>query len=144
MIRRLIILLLIVGANGQNWGAGIDIGITENFNVIESGFSFKKNNSISLYGVLGMPTMMAGLSWQQHFHQNGYNFSLGIGRYYNGDGYGEKCAKTSLVYQWKLCDITDKSMQVNIFLKSGLMVFYDGVPKTIYPIPIISIGYSVH
>ena len=23
--------------------------------------------------------MMAGLSWQQHFHQNGYNFSLGIG-----------------------------------------------------------------
>ena len=66
-MKKLLLILLIVGSiYGQNWGTSIGIGLTDNMNVLESGFQFNLDNNISIFSTFGLPTQMLGINYQQN------------------------------------------------------------------------------
>ena len=95
MIRRLIILLLIVGSlfakedtpntskpNILNKNKSIGIGIFTNKspNIIRYIHNFQISEKFSFYPLIGLPYPIGlGLSWQQHYNQNGIVVDLSAG-----------------------------------------------------------------
>ena len=117
MIRRLIILLLIVGLHAGdsdtlNTPEGsynfLSLGIgtaTKDLNLVQISYNQKLNQNTSFYGLLGLPTLFElGISWQQNYNHNGWVLSSGIGINPFIANAGLVVYNLGISYQWKLWD----------------------------------------
>ena len=108
MIRRLTILLLIVGcvfakdgieSANKKHSIGIGFGTNKSFNLIQYTYDFKLSKHISFFALAGLYNLAGlGLSWQSNYNENGFMIGLS-----SGTDIGEgafNCISSS--YQWRL------------------------------------------
>ena len=164
MIRRLIILLLIVGLHAGDSDTlntpkdsynFLSLGIgaaTKNLNLVQISYNQKLNQNTSFYGLLGLPTLLGiGISWQQNYNHNGWVLSSGVGinpiaqvdwSVYN----------IGISYQWKLWD-SPAYLSTGIYIGAG-EIFLDShiqndeglgneIAWEIMPYPIASVDWRL-
>ena len=118
MIRRLIILLLIAELHAGDSDTlntpkdsynllSLGIGAaTKDLNFLQITYDRRLYKNASIYGFLGLPTIMGlGISWQQNYNNNGWMLSSGYG--YNPfisgiSGIDGDMCYLSIMYQWQL------------------------------------------
>ena len=164
MIRRLIILLLIVGLyagdsdtlntpkDSYNF---LSLGIgtaTKDLNLVQISYNQKLNQNTSFYGLLGLPTLFGiGISWQQNYNHNGWVLSSGVGinpiAQVDGSVYN-----VGISYQWKLWD-SPAYLSTGIHIGAG-KIFLDShiqndeslgneIAWEIMPYPIASVDWRL-
>ena len=120
LTRSLFILLLIVGCvfaqkfdsyeNTSKYfdnhlSVGIGIATIKVFNVAQISYDIKISQKISLFGYLGLPTVIgSGISWQQNYNHNGWMLCSSIGIAPNGLS---PIANLGISYQWKINQLTN-------------------------------------
>ena len=155
MIRRLTILLFIVGCvfaqkvdsyeNTSKYfdnhlSVGIGIATIKVFNVAQISYDLKLSQNISLFGYLGLPSLIgAGISWQQNYNQNGWMLCSSVGT-------SSPSIRANLVgisYQWQL---GNEPAYLSIGISTQLFKYYpvrDEVQYEaewmVFPLPIISL-----
>ena len=165
MIRRLIILLLIVGCvfaqdelniRDKTWSAQFGFGTRRNVNLLEISKEFNINDKSSFYITSGgIATFLGvGYSFSNNYNKDGICFSTGIGfagLYYKSpqdttkdeDLPVLKTFNTSLLYQWRI----GKQSFLSVGLMSGIFQVYFGKKQTNkiftgeYILPVITYDY---
>ena len=165
MIRRLTILLLIVGCvfsqddlniKDKTWSAQIGLGTRRNLNILEISKEFNINDKSSFYITSGgiLSALGVGYSFSNNYNNDGICFSTGIGfagLYYKSpqDTTKEedlpvlKTFNTSLLYQWRI----GKQSFLSVGLMSGIYQVYFGKKQTNkiytgkYILPVITYDY---
>ena len=151
MIRRLIILLLIVGCvfaqkvdsyeNTSKYfdnhlSVGIGFGTIKVLNFVQISYDVKLSQNISLFGYLGLPSIIgSGISWQQNYNHNGWMLclSIGIPSHFPANLVG-------ISYQWQ---IGNSPTYFSIGISTQAFEYYpsdsDEAKWGIFPLPIISL-----
>ena len=152
MKKLLTILLLIVGSvfaqkfdsyeNTSKYfdnhlSVGFGVGTIKVFNVAQISYDLKLSQNISLFGYLGLPTVIgSGISWQQNYNQNGWMLCSSIGT-------GAPTLRANLVgisYQWQ---IGNSPTYFSIGISTQAFEYYpsdsDEAKWGIFPLPIISL-----
>ena len=84
---------------------GIGIGTIKVFNVAQISYDKKLSQNISLFGYLGLPTVIgSGLSWQQNYNHNGWMLCSSVGIAPNGLS---PITNLGISYQWKIKQLTN-------------------------------------
>ena len=120
MIRRLIILLFIVGCvlsqtidsykNTSKYfdnhlSIGMGVGTIKVLNFAQISYDIKLNHNVSLFGYLGLPIVFgSGLSWQQNYNHNGWMLCSSVGISPNGLS---PITNLGISYQWKIKQLTN-------------------------------------
>ena len=153
MIRRLIILLLIVGCvfaqkvdsyeNTSKYfdnhlSVGIGFGTIKVLNFVQISYDVKLSQNISLFGYLGLPTIIgSGISWQQNYNHNGWMLCSSIGIVPNGLS---PITNLGISYQWQ---IGNSLTYFSIGISTQAFEYYpsdsDEAKWMIFPLPIISL-----
>ena len=142
MLRRLIILLLIVGLHAgysdtlnppKDSYKFLSLGIgaaTKDLNYLQITYDRRLYKNVSIYGYLGLGTFLGyGISWQQNYNNNGWMLSSGYG--YNPfisgiSGIDGDMCYLSIMYQWQLWNgatFLSTGMQMN--LSEDTNIYYD-------------------
>ena len=165
MIRRLIILLLIVGCvfaldelniKDKTWSAQIGLGTRRNLNIFEISKEININDKSSFYITSGgiLSALGIGYSFSNNYNKDGICFSTGIGfagLYYKSpqdttkdeDLPVLKTFNASLLYQWRI----GKQSFLSIGLMCGIFQVYFGKKQTNkiftgeYILPVITYDY---
>ena len=165
MIRRLIILLLIVGCvfaqdelniKDKTWSAQIGLGTRRNLNLLEISKEFNINDKSSFYITSGgiVTLLGVGYSFSNNYNKDGVCFSTGIGfSALNTKSLQDttkdedlpvlKTFNTSLLYQWRI----GKQSFLSVGLMSGIYQVYYGAKRTNkiytgeYILPVITYDY---
>ena len=133
MIRRLIILLLIVGcvfAKDGNESAnkkhsiGIGFGTSKSFNLIQYTYDFKLSKQISFFALAGLYNLGGlGLSWQSNYNNNGFLIGLSSGTTFGEAAFN--CISSS--YQWRLGNIYIYNIYFSLGISSYSTQYYNKV-----------------
>ena len=84
---------------------GIGIVTIKVFNVAQISYDKKLSQNISLFGYLGLPTVIgSGLSWQQNYNHNGWMLCSSVGIAPNGLS---PITNLGISYQWEIKQLTN-------------------------------------
>ena len=119
---------------------GIGFGTIKVINFVQSSYDIKLSKNISLFGYLGLPTVIgSGLSWQQNYNHNGWMLCSSVGT----SSPSIRANLLGISYQWQL---GNKPTYFSIGISTQLFQYhpvrnavqYDAEWK-IFPLPIISV-----
>ena len=161
MIRRLIILLLIVGLHAgdsdtlntsKDSYSFLSLGIgtaTKDLNLLQITYDRRLYKNVSVYGYLGLGTFLGyGVSWQQKYNNNSWGLSSGTGwNPFIGSMDGE-IYYLNIVYQWQLWNsraYLSSGMQINAAEVARQNGRYLGqnTDWNIIPYPIASVNWRL-
>ena len=164
MIRRLIILLLIVGLHAGDSDTlntpndsynFLSLGIgaaTKDLNFLQITYDRRLYKNVSIYGYLGLGTFLGyGISWQQNYNNNGWVLSSGTGWNPFIGGMDGEMYYLNIMYQWQLWNgatFLSTGMQMN--LSEDTNSYYDSNENyiqnqvwNIMPFPIVSLDWRL-
>ena len=164
MIRRLIILLLIVGLHAGDSDTlntskdsynFLSLGIgaaTKDLNFLQITYDRRLYKNASIYGYLGLGTFLGyGISWQQNYNNNGWVLSSGTGWNPFIGGMDGEMYYLNIMYQWQLWNgatFLSTGMQMN--LSEDTNSYYDSNENyiqnqvwNIMPFPIVSLDWRL-